>query len=445
MKPRILALSGRGRTFYGTAFWSFIAKAAAAICLLLSMPVIIGRFGVEQFGAWATLSSFVAITPFLDFGLGNAALNLISDARGRQADRECSFLLRMTAIRAIRIAMGLTIPVVVAVFVSPWWSILGLLRDLDDTARQATAIVAFAFVVNIPLAVCLRMQFALDQAASAFRWQTAGQLISLVAIYLVCQSRSTTFPMLCAAGILPTTLCSAISCIHMQRRQTWYAVEGNDQGLIKELGENLRRLSRSFFMLQITSVLAYASDLTIISSRLGAADAAIYAASQRVFGIIPSAASLLWAPLWPQYRRALAAREIGWSKRTFRRSLFLAVGAASSLAACAFLAFPWIVAMLGRGQINPSVVLNAGFAVWVVMECLGGAIAVLMNAGGIVRFQLGLAAVFAAVSCVSKIVLAPVAGVSAFPWITCAAYLGLVLVPTFMARKRLAHAIFRSS
>jgi O-antigen/teichoic acid export membrane protein len=445
MNPRILALSGRGRTFYGTAFWSFIAKAAAGACLLLSMPMIIGRFGVEQFGAWATLSSFVALTPLLDFGIGNAALNLISDARGRQADRECSFLLRMTAVRTMTITVFLAVPVIAAVFVAPWWSILGLLKDLDETTRQAAAIVAFAFVVNIPLAVGLRMQFALDQAASAFKWQTAGQFLSVFAIYLVCQSSSTTFPILCAAGVLPTTLCSAINCIQMQRRQTWYAIEENDQSLVKELGENLRRLSRSFFMLQIASILAYASDLAIISSRLGAAEAAIYAASQRVFGIIPSTASLLWAPLWPQYRRALAAGEIAWSKRTFRRSLFLAVGAASTLAVCAFLAFPWIVAMLGRGQINPSIVLNSGFAVWVVMDCLGGAIAVLMNAGGAVRFQLRLAVVFAAATSVSKIVLAPVVGVSAIPWITCAAYLGLVLIPTFMARKQLAHTIFKSS
>lgn len=443
MKPRILALSGRGRTFYGTAFWSFIAKAAAAICLLLSMPMIIGRYGVEQFGAWATLCSFVAITPLLDFGLGNAALNLISDARGRQADRECSFLLRMIAIRASRIAVAVTIPVVLAVFVSPWWSILGLPRELDGPARQAVAIIAFAFIVNIPLAVGLRMQLALDQAASAFRWQTAGQLVSLFAIFLVCQGSSTTFPMLCAAAVLPTTLFSAISCSKMLRRQIWLLVGENDRNLVHEIGENLQRLSRSFFMLQIASVLAYASDLAIISSRLGAADAAIYAASQRVFGIIPSAAAQLWAPLWPQYRRALAAKEIRWAKRTFRRSIFLAAGAASGLAASAFIAFPWIVAILGRGRIDPSAILNSGFAVWVVLDCLGGAIAVLLNAGGIVRFQLVLSVVFAAVSCVSKIVLAPAVGVSAIPWITSAAYFSFVLVPIFVARKGLMRAIFK--
>ena len=443
MKPRILALSGRGRTFYGTALWSFVAKAAAAVCLLLSMPMIIGRFGVEPFGAWATLCSFVAITPFLDFGLGNAALNLISDARGRQADRECSFLLRMIAIRATRIAVVVTIPVVVAVIVLPWWSILGLTRELDGPARQAVAVIAFAFIVNIPLAVGLRTQLALDQAAPAFKWQTAGQLISLFAILLVCQDSSTTLPMLCAAGVLPTTICAAINCSQILRRQTWHVIGESDQSLIHEIGKNLRRLSRSFFMLQIASVLAYAGDLTIISSRLGAADAAIYAASQRVFGIIPSAASQLWSPLWPQYRRALAGGEFEWSKRTFRRSIFLAAGAASGLAAAAFFAFPWIVAILGKGQINPSGVLNSGFALWVVLECLGGTIAVLMNAGGIFRFQLWLSMVFAAVSCVSKIALAPALGVSAIPWITCAAFFCLVLIPIFFARERLARAIFK--
>ncbi|MDM0081326.1 hypothetical protein QTI17_12035 [Variovorax sp. J31P179] len=439
-----MALSGRGRIFYGTAIWSFIAKAAAGICLLLSMPMVIAAFGIEQFGAFATLSSFVAIAPLLDFGFGNSALNLISDARGRQAERECSFLLKLAAITAAKIALLLSVPAVVAVFLSPWWSILGLLRDMDQPAKQAAAIGGLAFIVNIPLAVGARVQLALDQAASAFRWQTAGQLIALAAIYLVCQSKSATFPMLCAAGILPPTLCAATNCFLMLRRRAWHSVDQDDRALITELARKLRRQSCSFFMLQISAVLAYSSDLAIISSRLGATDAATYAASQRVFSIIPTAASLLWAPLWPQYRRALAAGEFGWTRRTFRRSLLLAVGGASALAAGTFIALPWIVAVLGHGKISPAVFLNAGFAVWVVLDCVGGAVAALLNAGNILRFQLILALVFALVSCSAKIALAPALGVSGIPWITCSAYAGLVLFPIFMARRRIARALFAS-
>lgn len=206
----------------------------------------------------------------------------------------------------------------------------------------------------------------------------------------------------------------------------------------------LRTLAAGFFVLQLSAALAYSSDLAIVSSRLGAQDAANYAAAQRIFSMIPIAAALIWTPLWPQYSRALAAGEHAWVKRTFRRSLLLAACSAGALAGALFFLLPWVFHFLAIGQIDTSRALNAGLATWVILECVGGAIATLLNAGNVVRFQLIIATAFAMSCWIAKVLIAPLLGSTAIPWITCAGYIAMVLLPTWFLRGKLTNLLFRS-
>lgn len=445
LMPRSARLSLRGKVFYGTALWSFLAKFVAAGNLLLSMPMVIGAIGKTQFGAWATLSSFVAITAFLDFGLGNAALNLISDAKGRNANQELSSVIRVATLRALKLGGALAIAALIALFVVPWSLVLGLAPELSGEVSTSMAVVLTVIALTIPSSVILRMQLAMDDGARGSRWQMAGHLVALLTVYALCHGGHASLATLCAATVFPPALGVALNCLLFLRRQDWCAGASVTVDAARRLGRMLRDQGWSFFALQLAAALAYSTDLTIISSRLGAADSAVYAASQRVFAVVPSAAALLWAPLWPQYRKALAASEVDWVKRTFRRSLLAAILFASGCAVLIFLAFPAIVALLGRGQIDTPALLNAGFAVWIILDCVGAAIATLLNAANVVHFQLLLGMLFAICCAVAKIILVPRLGISALPWITSATYVVLFLGPLLCVRRGLANTIFKRS
>ena len=138
---------------------------------------------------------------------------------------------------------------------------------------------------------------------------------------------------------------------------------------------------------------------------------------------------LLWAPLWPIYRQSLAAGDHIWVWRTFRRSILVAAIFSAIVAAILTIGFNDVAEIWVQRPLAVSAFMLLGFAFWCVLDAVGTAIAALLNAAGILRYQMLLASSFALISLALKAYLLNHFGLGVLPWVTALSYTMLVLLP----------------
>lgn len=435
-------VGSRGRRILHTGAWSMMAKAAAAANLFLTVPFVLQALGSAQFGAWATLVSLVAFAGFLDFGFGNGTMNLVAAAKGRGETSEIGNILREGRRTLLWIALWLAATALVALPLIPWYRLVGMPAAMAGSSRAAVAAVLFAIVLAVPLNLANRVQLGLGRGDRAFRWQAIGQLLTM-AIVISLAKTGASLAALTAAAVATPLLASVAN--------TWLLWRDPTMGISSEttrhneIAAHIRREGLMFFVLQLAAAMAFSADLPLISALRGPTEAGTYAIVQRLFSVIPLGLALVWAPLWPIYRHALAAGDHVWVVRTLRHSVLLAVLVACVSALILAFGFKHIVGLWVHKPLMVSGILLAGFAAWCVIDAAGTAIATFLNAASIMRYQVIIAAAFA-ITCVASKAWAIVhIGAWITPWITAIVFVVANLIPTLLLAPRImAHALAKT-
>jgi O-antigen/teichoic acid export membrane protein len=200
----------------------------------------------------------------------------------------------------------------------------------------------------------------------------------------------------------------------------------------KDVATKIRHEGLQFFVLQLAGALAFSSDLPLISAIRGPVDAGTYAIIQKLFSIIPIGLSLLWVPLWPIYRQALAAGDHAWVFRTLRRSLILAVVLAGGGAAVLALGFKQITTLWLHQPLMVSNAVLAGFVVWSLLDVCGAALAAFLNAASIMRYQVIIGIIFGTCCVATKYFILQTFSFEILPWTTSIVYSLTCLLPLLL-------------
>jgi O-antigen/teichoic acid export membrane protein len=423
----------RGKLILQTGSWSLAAKTAAAANLFLSVPFVLHALGPVKFGAWATLVSLVVFSGFLDFGFGNGTMNLVAAAHGRGSPVEVASIIREGRRTLTSIAVLLAALVLIALPLVPWYRMLGLPVELANDCRSAAAVVLFTVVLAVPLNLANRVQLAIGRGDRAFRWQALGQLATLALVIFLARA-SASFVVLCAAAVATPLLASLANTLSLTRDSV---LAHPLQAQRSNFARRIRREGLSFFVLQLSAALAFSADLPLISVLRGPTEAGTYAIVQRLFSIIPLSLGLIWAPLWPIYRQALAAGNHDWVVGTLRNSVRLAAVVAVVAVLAFGFGFEWILSFWVHRPLAVGSFLLAGFALWSVLDAIGTALATFFNAASIMRYQVIVSVVFAVTCLTTKIWAIGHFGTSAVPWVTAATYIATSLLPTLLLGPRL--------
>ena len=429
----------RGKRILHTGAWSLIAKACGAANLFVAVPFVLRALGPAQFGAWATLVSLITFAGFLDFGLGNGTMNLVASARGRDSAEEVAVILRQGAKALLKVSLALTIGIAVLLPLIPWYRVLGLAEAMSTTSRLAVAAVLFTVAVAVPLNLANRAQLGLGKGNLTFRWQAAAQLLTLITVILIAKLHPS-LPALTLAAVATPLLGSGANTISLWRGTGKLAAPQIYAGA-DNIAKRIRREGILFFVLQVSAALAYSADLPLISSLVGSAEAGTYAIVQRLFSLVPLTLSLIWVPLWPIYRQALAAEDNRWVVRTLRHSLIVAVGYALVCVMILAFGFDRIVIFWVHQPVPASKALLAGIALWTIVDAAGTALATLFNAASVITYQIITGLTFAVTCFAVKAIAIPIDGITVVPWITLTTYCTIGMLPLIFFGRRIFRKI----
>lgn len=424
----------RGKRILHTGAWSMIAKAAAAANLFLTVPFVLKALGPSQFGVWATLASLVTFAGFLDFGLGNGTMNLVASAHGRGEEGQVGAIVREGRRALILIALLLGTIALVAVPWTPWHRLLGVPEAMSSTVRASVGIVIATIVLAVPLNLATRVQLGMGQGNLAFKWQAIGQGLTTCLVIMLARAHAG-LELLVAATVATPLIASLANNVQLSRS----ALLAQPRGHVRDplIAATIRNEGALFFVLQLAAALAFSADLPLISALRGPEEAGQYAIVQRLFSVIPMALGLVWMPLWPIYRQALAAGDHDWVQRTLRNSLQAALATATVGALVLALGFDWIAGIWIQKPLHASGYLIAGFALWCVVDAAGTALATFLNAASIMRYQVFAASAFAASCLIGKYMVLNNLGAWLLPWVTITTFVLMNLIPILLLWPRI--------
>lgn len=428
-----------------TGSLSTVARFVQIGSALVTVPLTLKYLGNERFGLWMTISSVLAMASFADFGVGNGVLNTVAKAFGKD-DMEG---VRKAVSSGFALLSSIAVLLLTAFFCAfhlvNWGNFF---RVVSPAARleagPALAVFATCFALNISMDVVQRVQLGLQQGYRYSLWQLVGSTMGFIGILLGIWLQ-VGLPLLITAFAGAPVLATFLNAVHFfgfVRRDLCPSFLLVSWKTIAQIG----RLGGLFFVLQVVVAISYSADNFIIARTLGAVHVPEYSIPQRMFALVTMMSGMLVSPLWPAYAEAISRGDIDWAKRTLSRSLRLVFCATSAASIMLLLLSHKLLRLWVGPRIHPSPLLLVGLAVWVVICASGDALAMFLNGGEVVRFQVIVASSFG-IACVSvKILFVRHFGIAGVPWATISTYLVLnalpcaLYVPSLLRRISKAHA-----
>lgn len=401
----------RGRRAIVTSGVALVARVASFAVGFATLPVALHYLGPTRYGVWATVTSGVGLLGAADLGLGNGLMNRLSrlratgDKDAQRAEISNAFAM-FVPLAALLIAVAMLLAATV-----PWGPFFGLPNGSVVNQVPATiAAVAGLSLIGVPLGMFERIQSGLQEGWNAQFWNIAGQLLLLGAVLAAASAQLGLwqFAALVAGCPLMAAMANGMRLLSAQHPE----LRPRLSDVTKDHAFGLLKSGSLFFFLQFASSLAFATDTLVIAKVLGPGEVTKYAVGYRLFTALAVLLVLPIAPLWPAYAEAMASEDHDWVRRIYRRSLLLMGGLGAAAGLGLALVGPLVASAWVGGDVRVPASLFWAFGAWLPVYCVGNAMALLLNAAGIIRFQLISVGCMVACNLILSVWLSHVAGVA---------------------------------
>lgn len=374
---------GRGQQRYLRAILAaastVLNRGLSTLIAFVSVPLTVSYLGVERYGVWLALSSLIAIMAHVDLGLSSGLVNAISAADGTQ-NREAAS--RSVASVFLMLA-GLSCMLSAAFFAAYPWLPLAQLVHVNSPAAASEigpslCALVVCFLFSMPLGVGQRIQIGYQEGYKASLWQSAGSVLSLLALLAMIGAKAS-LPWLVLATSAPPLLVSAANCVHQFFFvRPWLTPTLRNFDWV--IAKHILRTGLLFCMAGLATILTTQLPYVMINRTLGPAAVAQYGVAQKLWSILPVLASIATFPLWPAYREALASGDRSWIARTFRITVAAAAAASFSAAFALLVSYRKLIPVWVNPGVLPdastalalSVLAVAGSLKWSTWMCLNG-------------------------------------------------------------------------
>lgn len=303
-------------------------KGVAILVSLLLVPVTIGYLDTEQYGIWLTLSSITAWISYFDVGLAHGFRNRFAEAL---AQGDTALGRRYVSTTYVVLAMIFGVVLLLSLWVNgqvSWASLLHL--QLDDALLRSVVMVMLSGVaVSFVLNVASVMLIADQHPATASMITTAGQVLSLLLIWvLTLTTQGDLRALSLVMSWVPVGVVLLVSCYLFARPYRLFAPSLHcvDFSLVRRI----LGLGGKFFVIQLSMLLIFQLANVIISRQLGASAVTEYNVAYRYYSVALMLFNIILSPLWSAYTEAYVKGDYDWMKRTLRRMeriwLLLCVG-----------------------------------------------------------------------------------------------------------------------
>lgn len=376
---------------------SFGAKGISILITLAVVPLTIHYVNPTRYGIWLTLSSIIAWIGFFDLGLGNGMRNKFAEAKSKGDIELAKQYVSTTYFTIGGIVLGLFFIVSIANQFIDWASVLNVEACYSDELRKVFGVLVTFFCLNMVVRLFLSLLTADQRPAVGSILGVIGQLLSLLAIYLLTKLSEGSLLKLAIfyAGIPTLTMfCwSVLGFCFTRYRQYAPRYSAFRKSLIKDIFN----LGLKFFLIYLCLIVIFQIINITISRELGPDYVTQYNVAHRYFNIINAVAMIIITPFWSAFTDAYHKNDIGWMKRVKLTLEILWLFAVIIAVGMVFFADIFYHYWIGD-EVEIGTDLTIGMAVFVLMQTLGALYMNLINGVGTVKLQLIIYVIFAVIS-----------------------------------------------
>lgn len=421
-------ISHRNKRVVYTAMAAALSKALAMSAPIITIRLALDYLGQEIYGLWGAITSFFTLFAFADLGLGSGLQTALSRAYGNEDKLLQSKIIYNTYVLLFVIAT-LLITIFVAIFPSVNWASV-MNADTERSIQLVGPLVLVMVIprlLNIPLSLIQRVQLAYQEGYNSHLWQSAGTLLNLLCVYVICKMDLGSTTLVGNAPTLSMVVFILNSIVYYwTNRERWIvpSKELFDFALIRRL----LSMGGKFLTLSVLTQIGLTMDTFIVAKTTSLSDAGMFSILYKLTSFVSVACTMISAPLWAANGEAFAKGDYKWVSNTTKKvvviSLAISILAGIFLSLCAI---PILDVWLNK---------EYEYSYWCIiglcfMQIILSGISpcfMVLNAASVITEQIIAFSLFVSLSIVLKLWLAPEYGLSVIPWISVICYI-VVIVP----------------
>lgn len=319
-------LQSRSRQLVGNILGSSFYKAINIVVGFLLVRYAIDFSGEETYGIWLTLSSFFTWFSAIEVGIGNSLRNRITTLFTSKQYEEIRALL-VKGYKAMLTVYGSVILLLVLVpffvdieaFFVPTGSHypnFGLIFQISFALYMIHY--AFAFLNMILLSV--------HRTSTTFLITAIQNTILLAGILLFIYSNlSPSLGLLCIwFSTVPSVVMGFANVISF--RSVLKNIQPSVHQIFFTKPQRFREMNYGFLIIQVCTLVIYATDHVIISNFISGTEVTKYAITFKYFNIITVIFNLILVPYWASFAEATQLNDRKWIKKNIRFLILLIGG-----------------------------------------------------------------------------------------------------------------------
>jgi len=361
-----------------TSLGAMVTRAMTILLNFIVVPLALPYLGMERFGLWMALTSVTFFMAYTDFGLGIGLQNRLSDCFGRD-DRENPKHYVSSALFVM--ALICTVFVLVALFVLPYIGLHRLIKVSETRTSEVLLPTAqammIAFGMGLPVEIIQRIYNSYQRGYWGYLLKAMGTALALVVV-VHCINRKASLPVLAFVFVAVRHIIPLLGSVVLFTKWRWLRPAF---GRIRV--EHIKRifaLGISGMGAQIAAILLVAGPALVVANRIGTGDVTPFSVTQKLLGVMTMVLSMSIWSLWPAYSEAVARGDWSWIRRTFKRTIILALMMLVPTIVVASLAGQWVIRLwTGTESAVPCWSLLMAWCVWTLLRGCNTVFQVLLN------------------------------------------------------------------
>lgn len=299
-------------------FGSFVIRGINILISFFLVPLTIGYVTNEIYGIWLTIFSIVHWIGIFDIGFGNGLRNRLTEAIAKD-----NIVLAKKYVSTTYACLSLIfIPFSILVFITipfiNWSSLLNVSTAINDDIVRSMQIVTVFVCLTLIVKTQSTVLLAMQQNAISSMFDTIGQLLVLITIFVLTLTTKGTLTILALVLSLCPLLSTLIGTFWVFKiKYPFLCPSFSDIKL--GLAKDILNLGVQFFIIQIATLVLYGAINVLISNVSGPIDVTEYNVVYKYLGIPYMIFGIIISPLWSAYTDAYTKKDFNWMNKVYNK------------------------------------------------------------------------------------------------------------------------------
>lgn len=293
----------------------------AIVLSFVLVRTMLDYLGVELYGMWSVILSFMTWILFFDLGIANGVKNRVAESLALEKKVEArEYISTGYFILSIFSFFVYCLFYVISYYLN-WQSIFNITVISTEELGEVLRAIVFFILINFSLSIVIAVYNASQNAAYVVVNQFLSNLFAFISISILAEyaTRSLLYMSIVYGASLVVANLSLSIYFYKNNNYLSPMIQAFNKSKIKSISS----LGMKFFVLQLIFFLIVATDKILITQLLGASLVASYDVLYKYFGAILIINGIFNAPLWSMYTEAYSKNDYNWMSKAILRMVKL--------------------------------------------------------------------------------------------------------------------------